>query len=329
MLIMTLMPLQVKAQTAQYDMYSITIGVPPDTIYMKRYTDSLYRSVVGVLNYIGRINPRRYYQYPLINAWPNVLQDTTALSDSIGKKLDKTSFAGAFNAALTSVAIVTALGFTPYNGVANPNGFITQSESRSAISLTTTGTSGAATYNSVSGSINIPNYAAGSTYTAGAGIAINGSNVISNTSPNQVVSLTGGTGISITGAYPNFTITNTYKPVINYSPGRSVNTNYTPSVTRPVQCVYTFTCSTTNPLVLGTSSANVYAEYSTNGGSSWNAVTQNGTSNGVGVTVTVALTVGQTSTMTFMTTENYLYRLRTATSGTASVSLISQNETTF
>ncbi len=48
----------------------------------------------------------------------------------------------------------------------------------------------------------------GTIYTAGTGINISGSNVISNTAPDQTVALTGGTGISTSGTYPNFTITN-------------------------------------------------------------------------------------------------------------------------
>ncbi|MBI5541966.1 MAG: tail fiber domain-containing protein [Bacteroidia bacterium] len=49
---------------------------------------------------------------------------------------------------------------------------------------------------------------AGSTYTQGNGIDITG-NVISNTSPDQTVVLNSGTGASVTGTYPNFTINNT------------------------------------------------------------------------------------------------------------------------
>ena len=47
---------------------------------------------------------------------------------------------------------------------------------------------------------------------AGTGIAITGSYpnfTITNTAPDQIVSLTSGTGISATGTYPNFTVTNT------------------------------------------------------------------------------------------------------------------------
>jgi hypothetical protein len=45
------------------------------------------------------------------------------------------------------------------------------------------------------------------TYTAGSGINVAGT-VISNTSPDQTVVLTGGTGIGTSGTYPNFTVTN-------------------------------------------------------------------------------------------------------------------------
>lgn len=45
---------------------------------------------------------------------------------------------------------------------------------------------------------------------AGSGISYNNvSGVISNTSPDQTVTLTAGSGISVSGTYPNFTVTNT------------------------------------------------------------------------------------------------------------------------
>lgn len=48
----------------------------------------------------------------------------------------------------------------------------------------------------------------GTTYTGGTGISVLGT-VISNTAPDQVVALTPGTGIGVSGTYPNFTLTNT------------------------------------------------------------------------------------------------------------------------
>ena len=44
--------------------------------------------------------------------------------------------------------------------------------------------------------------------TAGTGISL-ASNIVTNTAPDQIVSLTGGTGISTSGTYPSFTIDNT------------------------------------------------------------------------------------------------------------------------
>ncbi|OWY24740.1 hypothetical protein C7N43_30665, partial [Sphingobacteriales bacterium UPWRP_1] len=53
------------------------------------------------------------------------------------------------------------------------------------------------------GSVNLP---AGTTYTAGAGIGISG-NTITNTAPDQTITLTGAGATAISGAYPNFTVT--------------------------------------------------------------------------------------------------------------------------
>jgi hypothetical protein len=53
--------------------------------------------------------------------------------------------------------IIDSLGFIPYNAT-NPSSYITMSGARTAISLTTSGTSGTATYNNSTGVLNIPNY---------------------------------------------------------------------------------------------------------------------------------------------------------------------------
>lgn len=49
---------------------------------------------------------------------------------------------------------------------------------------------------------------AGQVYSGGSGISVTGG-VITNTAPDQTVSLTGGGATSVTGTYPNFTITST------------------------------------------------------------------------------------------------------------------------
>ncbi|MBI5218918.1 MAG: tail fiber domain-containing protein [Bacteroidia bacterium] len=87
-----------------------------------------------------------------------------------------------------------------------PDFTITNTNPDQTISLTGTGaTTVMGTY---------PNYTINSTdnnttYSAGAGININGSNQIINTAQDQTVVLTNGNGISITGTYPGFSITNT------------------------------------------------------------------------------------------------------------------------
>lgn len=63
-----------------------------------------------------------------------------------------------FLTSITSGQVTGALGFTPYNA-SNPSSFINQAGARTAVSLTTTGTSGAATYNASTGVLNVPNYA--------------------------------------------------------------------------------------------------------------------------------------------------------------------------
>ena len=64
------------------------------------------------------------------------------------------------------------------------------------------------------GSITVTNSAPDQTVTltAGTGISTSGtypSFTITNTAPDQTVAITAGTGISVTGTYPNFTVTNT------------------------------------------------------------------------------------------------------------------------
>lgn len=76
--------------------------------------------------------------------------------------------------------------------------------------------------------------------TAGTGISISGSPItttgtltITNTSPDQVVSLSSGTGINTSGTYPSFTITNTSPDqVVSLSAGTGISTSGTyPSFT--------------------------------------------------------------------------------------------------
>lgn len=130
-------------------------------------------------------------------------------------------------------------------------------------SLTTTG-SGAATM--ISGVLNIPTPATATPYSAGSGISVV-SNVVTNTSPDQTVSLTGSNGITISGTYPNFTIA-LADPVFNTAVSRSLNASYTISNTKKARVYYTIRIAYNITVLLG-STGSVDLQYSTNGGSTW------------------------------------------------------------
>lgn len=66
----------------------------------------------------------------------------------------------AWNTITSTPTTLAGYGITDaYPLAGNPSGYVTQAGARSAITLTTTGTSGAATYNSTTGALNIPTYA--------------------------------------------------------------------------------------------------------------------------------------------------------------------------
>jgi len=98
----------------------------------------------------------------------------------------------------------------------NTNLYFTDARSRAALSFT----AGSGAYNSTSGVITIPtnnnqitngsNFITLASLSGGTGISYNNTTgVITNSAPDQTVSLTQGAGISISGSYPSFTIAST------------------------------------------------------------------------------------------------------------------------
>lgn len=138
-----------------------------------------------------------------------------------------------------------------------------------------------------------------------------------------------GAGISITGTYPNQTITNTspYVLPIPISVSRTLNSNFTISATKQVVVNYSISLSVTNPLLVGNSTAAAYLEYSINSGSSWIPVSDGLIASSVGITVTVAITNTQTQILSGTIPANALVRIRTTTAGTASVVYVRGQET--
>jgi hypothetical protein len=109
---------------------------------------------------------------------------------------------------VTSVGITPSTGVTVSGSPVTTSGNITVGLSTKLTAIENLSGAGFITQNG-SGAI------AGRTIQAGTGISVahgNGSSqdpVITNSAPDQTVSLTAGTGISTSGTYPNFTITNT------------------------------------------------------------------------------------------------------------------------
>ena len=112
---------------------------------------------------------------------------------------------------------------TSSNGYLSSTDWNTFNAKQDTITLTTIGTSGAATF--VGNTLNIPQYSGGGgsgtvtsvQLSAGTGISLSGTNpittsgiiTVTNSAPDQIVSISSGTGIGVSGTYPNFTITNT------------------------------------------------------------------------------------------------------------------------
>lgn len=249
---------------------------------------------------------------------------------------------------INSGMVTTALGFTPYNST-NPNGYIssyTETDplfnSKFAGKTTTDLAEGtnlyytAARFNSAFTSKTTSDLAEGtnlyftnararSALGSGTGISYNSSTgVITNSAPDQTVSMANGTGISVTGTYPNFTVTNTAipsAPTFNNNVSRSLSnaagsTNqYTISASQNARVTYTITLSCSTPLLAGTASAQVYLEYSTNAGSSWVTVADVANAQTVGLSVSVAISTPQNFVLSGEIPGGALCRLRTVTAG--------------
>lgn len=169
-----------------------------------------------------------------------------------------------FLTSINSGQVTSALGFTPYNST-NPSAFINQAGARSAVSLTTIGTSGAATYNSSTGVLNVPQYTSSggtvTSITAGAGLSggtITGAGTISM--PN----------VGTAGSYSGVTtdaqgrVTAGVSTVINNAPGRSIvsatnATGFQVSASRVADVCYEGTFQTTSTIG-GPSSITVFLE---------------------------------------------------------------------
>lgn len=216
-----------------------------------------------------------------------------------------------FLTGITSGQVTAALGFTPYNAT-NPSAFISQAGARSAISLTTTGTAGAATYNSSTGVLNIPNYAPGT---------------------GTVTSVTAGTGLSGgtittsgTISLPNTGTAGSYANVTTDAQGRvtagtnrsqaaatrSLNTAFQISTNRDAWVSYSVQITVTASIA-GGQNGDVILEIASDSGFTANVQTL--AISGLGQTYTLAVAIQgvqpQTGVVTGYVPAGYYTRLRT------------------
>lgn len=166
---------------------------------------------------------------------------------------------------------------------------------------------------------------------AGTGITYNNTTgVITNSAPDQTVSIASGTGISVTGTYPSFTVSSTTTaPTFNPTPARTLNANYTVSSTLNARVSYTVALTTTLSLLNLNSAARVFLEYSTNGGSSWNTINSAGTSRTLSVAITIGINETTYWNLVGEIPANALVRLRSTTSGGGTASWDSGIEVTY
>lgn len=227
---------------------------------------------------------------------------------------------------------------TAVSTFSNDSGYVTQAGARSAISLTTTGTSGSATYNSSTGVLNIPAY---------------------TNSGGTVTSITAGTGLSggtITTSgtiiLPNTGTAGTYQSVttdaqgrvtaglalsINDAPGRSLvttatSTGYQISATRVAEVCYEGSFSTTSTIG-GPSAASVFLETadtnSTTAGD-WTIKAQQTYSNNITLAVVLNQVQGNNWSFCRYIPAGKFVRLRVGSiSGTASATINSQQQETL
>lgn len=166
-------------------------------------------------------------------------------------------------------------------------------------------------------------------HSAGTGISYNATTgVITNSAPDQTVSLTAGSGIAVTGTYPSFTIANTFSsPSYNNAPGRPVTgTSWQISATRPARVSYSVTHTIALTLVLSAGSSTVYLEISPNN-TTWTTINAAGYSDAVAVAVALSKTV--TNNVQGEVPAGWYVRLRAVTSGAGSAAFASGQEVTL
>ena len=181
-------------------------------------------NVVAALGYVpyNSVNPLGFITANSINTLTNKTGNVSMFTND-----------AAYLTSINSSMIGAALGYTPYNA-ANPNGYISSytetdplfnsnfsGKTTSDLAEGTNQYYTLARFNTAFSAKNTDNLTEGSTnlysttartrsaLSGGTGINYNSSTgIITNTLPDQTITISNGTGISVSGTYPSFTVTN-------------------------------------------------------------------------------------------------------------------------
>lgn len=253
---------------------NVVFTVPPnDNRFWVADRNSLrfnYNQILNLTDSIHGLGDVRYKAIAWLPDWstdilgvPSVFPSNIANVSGLQATLDGKQPAGSYLTSISSSDVTTALGYTPYSN-ANPNNYIssiTSSDVSTALGFTPYSNSNPNGYiSSISSSdvttalgftpynaTNPSSYISRSGVSAGTGISYNSSTgVITNSSPDQTVSLTGGTDISIIGSYPSFTVSYSGIRQETYSGTTNASGVYTITFTDPYDTAPNIQASITN-----------------------------------------------------------------------------------
>lgn len=319
----------------------VGLGLEIENIGDTRYKDITYTpssgeisTALGYTPYNGSLNPSGFLTSVPAQSWYSITGKPTTLSGyGITDAYPLIGNPSNFLTSITSSQVLTALGYTPYNGTTNPNGYLT--------TITSTQVTNALGYTPINlNGLSSQYVRADGTFTTFPTIPTNtnqltnGSGFINQAGARTAISLT-TIGNSGNATYDNSTgilnIPNysTTSKSFNNNVSRTLNSNYTISTTRDAMVTYSVNLSVTNPLLAGSSSASAFLEYSTNGGSSWITISNVTNSSSVALAVTIALTQPNIFVLSGAIPSNALVRIRTTTSGTASATYSTGQEVYF
>lgn len=269
--------------------------------------------------------------YPLSGNPSNFLTSISSgqIATALGFTPYNSSNPANYLSSISSSNVTSALGYTPYNGALNPNGYI--SSYTETDPLFNTKFSSKSTTDLAEGTkLFYTDTRARASHSAGVGISYdNTTGVITNSAPDQTVSIASGTGISVTGTYPSFTVSGSSSAAtFNNAPARTIGTSFQVSTTRPARVSYTVNATTTLSLLNLNSNAQAFLEISPNN-STWTTLVGSGNTKTLAVSISVGLNESNLFNLQAEVPAGYWVRLRAVTSGGGLISFSSGQEITY